>query len=134
MQANQKSWTVVPVEEGSTLIGMAMCMPGGHATLDGGAAADCIGEVAASRVAQAIAATGDGRIPVLEDKTQKFKFCSEGNQMEASFAVSLPVTIGEPPTWLEASVECTSSLSILLVVSFVLAVLCGRCMGTFLAV
>ena len=72
-----------------------MSMPEGHAILGGGAAVAGIGEVAAAPTAQAIAAACDGQILVLENKTPKLIVGGDGNPIEASFAVSLPVTIRE---------------------------------------
>ena len=81
-----------------------MTIPEGHAILDCGAAMDCIGEVAAARTAQAITASGETRRPAVVDKIQRFKFGSDGDPVEASFAVTLPVRIGDAKTWIEAFV------------------------------
>ena len=72
---------------------------GGHAIVDCGAAVHCIGEMAAARISQRNAASGDDRILVFEDKAQQFEFRDGGNSIEASFAATLPVRIGEKPTW-----------------------------------
>ena len=65
------------------------------AILDGGAALDCIGEVAAARAAQAITASGGRRRPAVVNKIQRFKFGGDGDPVEASFAVTLPVQMGD---------------------------------------
>ena len=38
------------------------------------------------------------------DKIQRFKFGGDGDAVEASFAVTLPVQIGDAKTWIEAFV------------------------------
>ena len=38
------------------------------------------------------------------DKIQRFKFRGDGDPVEASFAVTLPVEIGDAKTWIEAFV------------------------------
>ena len=72
-------------------MGVTMTMSEGHAILDCGAALDCIGEVAADRTAQAITASGETRRPAVVDKIQRFMFGGDGDLVEASFAVTLPV-------------------------------------------
>ena len=94
-EARLKTWT-----SRTNLMGGTLTMPEGHAILDCGAALDCIGEVAASRTAQAITASGETRL----DKIQRFKFGGDGDPLEASFAVTLPVQIGDVKTWIEAFV------------------------------
>ena len=64
----------------------------------------CIGEVAAARTAQATTASGETRRPAVVDKVQRFKFGGDGDPVEASFAVTLPVQIGDDKTWIEAFV------------------------------
>ena len=66
-----------------------------------GAALDCIGEVAAARTAQAITASGETRRPAVVDKVRRFKFGGDGDAVEVSFAVTLPVQI-DAKTWIEA--------------------------------
>ena len=85
-------------------MGVTLTMPEGHAILDCGAASDCIGEVAAARTAQAITASGETRRAAVLDKIQRFKFDGDGDPVEASFAVTLPVQIGNVKTWIEAFV------------------------------
>ena len=82
-----KSWTSQEIQESTNLMGVTMPMPEGHAILDCGAALDCIGEVAAARTAQAITASGETRRPAVVDKIQRFTFGSNGDPVEASFAV-----------------------------------------------
>ena len=72
--------------------------------MDCGAALDCIGEVAAARTAQAITASGETRRPAVVDTVQRFKLGGDGDPVEASFAVTLPVQIGDAKTWIEAFV------------------------------
>ena len=86
-----------------------MTMPEGHAILDCGAALDCIGEVAAARTARAITASGETRRPAVVDKIQSFRFGGDGDLVEASFAVTLPVHIGDTKTWIEAFVVLGST-------------------------
>ena len=38
------------------------------------------------------------------DKIQRFKFGGDGDLVEASFTVTLPVQIGDTKTWIGASV------------------------------
>ena len=38
------------------------------------------------------------------DKVQRFKFGGDGDPVEASFAVTLPIQIGDAKTWIEAFV------------------------------
>ena len=38
------------------------------------------------------------------DKIQRFKFGAHGDAVEASFAVTLPVQIGDAKTWIDAFV------------------------------
>ena len=97
-------WTFQEIQESTNLMGVTMTMPEGHAILDCGAALDCIGEVAAARTAQAISASGETRRPAVVDKLQRFKFGGDGDLVEASFAVTLPVPIGDAKTWIEAFV------------------------------
>ena len=85
-------------------MGVTMTMLGGHAIFDRGAALDCIGEVAVARTVQAITASGETRRPAVVDKIQRFKFGSDGDFVEVSFAVTLPVHIGDAKTWIEAFV------------------------------
>ena len=84
-------------------------MPEGHAIRDRGAALNCIGEVTAARTAQAIAASGETRRPAVVDKILRFKFGSDGDPLEASFAVTLPVQMGVTKTWIEAFVVLGST-------------------------
>ena len=65
---------------------------------------DCIGEVATARTAQAITASGETRRPAVVDKIQRFKFGGDGDPVDASFAVTLPVQIGDAKSWIEAFV------------------------------
>ena len=90
-------------------MGVTMTVPEGHAILDCGAALDCIGEVAAARTTQAISASGETRRPPVVDKIQRFKLGGDGDPVEASFAVTLPVQIGDAKTWIEASVVLGST-------------------------
>ena len=85
-------------------MGVTMTMLEGHAIFDSGAALDCIGEVAAAQTAQAITASGETRRPAVVDKIQRFKFEGDGDPLEASFAVTLPVQIGDVKIWIEAFV------------------------------
>ena len=85
-------------------MGVTMTMPEGHAILDRGAALDCIGDVEAARTAQAITASGETRRPAAVDKVQRFKFGGDGDPVEASFPVTLPVQTGGAKTWIEAFV------------------------------
>ena len=94
-------------------MGVAMTMPEGHAILDCGAALDCIGEVAASGTAQAITASGETRRPAVVDKIQRFKFGRHGDLVAASFAVTLPVQIGDTKTWIEAFAVPGSTLHLI---------------------
>ena len=94
-----KMWTSQEIQESTNLMGVTM--PEGHAIVDCGAALDCIGEVAAARTAQAITASGETRRPAVVDKIQRFKFVSDGDPAEASFAATLPVQIGDVKTWIE---------------------------------
>ena len=97
-------WTSQELQESTNLMGVTMTMPEGHAILDCGAALDCLGEVAAARTAQAITASGETRRPAVVDKVQRFKFGGDGDPVEASFPVTLPVQIGDAKTWIEAFV------------------------------
>ena len=99
VQPNLKSWTAVLVEERSTFTGVTMSTPEGHATLDGGAPVDCIGEVAALVTTE-----------TLFLRIRCIKLGGDGNPIEASFAESLPVTTGEKPRWLDACVLPGSTL------------------------
>ena len=99
-----KMWTSQEIQESTKLMGVTMTMPEGHAILDCGAALDCIGEVAAARTAQAITASAETRRPAVVDKFQRFKFGADGDPVEASFAVTLPVQISDAKTWIEAFV------------------------------
>ena len=92
------------IQESTNLVGVPMTMPEGHAILDCGAALDCVGEVAAARTAQAVTAPGETRRPAVVDKVQRFKFGSDDDPVEASFAVTLPVQIGDAKSWIEAFV------------------------------
>ena len=56
--------------------------------------------MAAARTAQAITASGETRRPVGVDKIQRFKFGGDGDPVEASLAVTLPVQIA----WIEVFV------------------------------
>ena len=67
------------IQESTNLTGVTMTMIEGHATLDCGAALDCIGEVAAARTAQAITASGETRRPAVVHKIQRFKFGGDGD-------------------------------------------------------
>ena len=103
LKLDSKMWTSQEIQESTNLTGVTMTMPEGHAILDCGAALDCIGEVAAARTAQAITASGGTRRPAVVDKTQRFKFGGDGDPVEASFAVTLPVVqIGDAKTWIKA--------------------------------
>ena len=73
-------------------------MPEGYAILDGDAALDCIGEVAVSPRLEIHVALQ------LWTKTQRFKFGGDGDLVEASFAVTLPVQMSDTKTWIEAFV------------------------------
>ena len=99
-----KMWTSQDIQESTDLMGVTMTMPVGHAILDCGAALDCIGEVAAALTAQAITASGETRRPAVVDKIQRFNFGGDGDLVEASFAVTLPVQVGDTKTWIEAFV------------------------------
>ena len=99
-----KMWTSQEIQESTNLMCVTMTMPERHAILDCGASLDCIGEVAAAQTAQAITATGETRRPAVVDKIQRFNFGSDGDPVEASFAVTLPVQIGNAKTWIEAFV------------------------------
>ena len=99
-----KMWTSQEIQESTNVMGVTMTMPEGHAILDCGAALDCIGEVAAARAAQAVTASGETRRPAVVDKVQRFKFGGDGDPVEASFAVTLLVQIGNAKTWIEAFV------------------------------
>ena len=90
------------LQESTNLMGVTMTMPERHAILDCTAALDCIGEAAAARTAQAITESGETRRPAIVDKIQRFKFGGGGDPVEASFAVTLPVQIGDAKTWIEA--------------------------------
>ena len=90
-------------------MGVTMTMPERHAIFYCGAALDCIGEVAAARTAQAITASGETRRPAVVDNNQRFKFGGDGDPVEASFAVTLPVQIGDSKTWIEAFVVLGST-------------------------
>ena len=90
-ETRHKMWTSLEIHESTNLMGVTMTMPEGHDLLDCGAALDCIGEVAAARTAQPIAASGETRRPADVDKVQRFKFGGDGDPVEASFAVTLPV-------------------------------------------
>ena len=83
-------------------MGVTMTMPERDAILDCGAALDCIGEVAAACTAQAITASGETRRPAVVDQIQRYKFGGDGDPVEASFAVTLPVQMGDTKTWIEA--------------------------------
>ena len=99
-----KTWTSQEIQESTNHMGVTMTMPEGHAILDCGAALDCIREAAAARTAQAITASGETRRPAVVDKIQHFKFGSDGDRVEASFTVTLPVQVGDAKTWIEAFV------------------------------
>ena len=99
-----KMWTSQEIQESTNLMGVTMTMPEAHAILDCGTALDCIGEVAAARTAQAITASGGTRRPAVVDKVQRFKFGGDGDPVEASFAMTLPVQFGDAKTWIEAFV------------------------------
>ena len=103
-EARLETWTSQEVQESTNLMSVTLTMPEGHAILDCGATLDCIGEVAAARTAQAITASGETRRPAVLDKIQRFKFGGDGDPVEASFAVSLPVQVGDVKTWIEAFV------------------------------
>ena len=47
-------------------------------------------------------ASGETCRPAVVDKIQRFKFGGDGDPVEASFAVTLPVQIGDAKTWTEA--------------------------------
>ena len=102
-------WTPQEIQESTHLMGVTMTIPEGHAIWDCGAALDCIGEVAAARTAQAIIVSGETRRPAVVDKIQRFKFGGDGDLVEASFAVTLPVQIGDAKTWIEAFVVLGST-------------------------
>ena len=57
-----------------------------------------------------ITASGETRRPAVLDKIQRFKFGGDGDPVEASFAVTLPVQIGDAKTWIEAFVVPGSTL------------------------
>ena len=102
-------WTSSEILESTNLLGVTMTMLEGHAIWDYGAALDCIGEVAAARTAQAITASGETHRLAAVDKTQRFRYGGDGDPVEASFAVTLPVQIGESKTWIEAFVVLGST-------------------------
>ena len=112
-EARLKTCTSQEIQESTNLMGVTLTMPEGHAILDCGAALDCIGEVAAARTAQAITASGETRRPAVMDKIQRFKFGGDGAPVEASFAVTLPVQIGDAKTWIEAFVVPGSALHLI---------------------
>ena len=60
--------------------------------------------MAAAPTAQAITTSGETRRPAVADKIQRFKFGSDGDPVEASFAVTLPGQNGNTKTWIEAFV------------------------------
>ena len=99
-----KMWTSQEIQESTNLMGVTMTMFEGHAILDCGVALGCIGEVAAARTAQPITASEETRRPAVVDKIQRFKFGGDGDPVEASFAVTLPVQIGDAKTWIEGFV------------------------------
>ena len=99
-----KTWTSQEIQESTNLMGVTITMPEKHAILDCGAALDCVGEVAAALAAQAITAFGETRRPAVVDKIQRFNLGSDGDPVEASFAVTLPVQLGDATTWIEAFV------------------------------
>ena len=103
-EARLKTWTSQEIQQSTNLMGVTLTMPEGHAILDCGAALESIGEVAAARTAQVITASGETRRPAVLDKIQRFKFSGDGDPVEASFAVTLPVQIGDAKTWIEAFV------------------------------
>ena len=103
-ESRLETWTSQEIQESTNLMRVTLTMPEGHAILDCGAALDCIGEMAAARTAQAITASGETRRPAVLDKIQRFKFGGDGDHVEASFAVSLPVQVGDVRTWIEAFV------------------------------
>ena len=76
-------------------MGVTMTMPEGHAILDSGAALDCIG---------GHHCVWRNTSPRSSGKIQRFKFGGDGDPVEASFAVTLPVQIGGTKTWIEAFV------------------------------
>ena len=47
---------------------------------------DCIGQIAVALTVQAIAASEDDRIRIIEDLSREFKFGGDGNSMDAFFA------------------------------------------------
>ena len=104
-----KTWTSQEIQESTNHMGVTMTMPEGHAIFDCGAALDCTGEVAAAWTAQAITASGETRPFGVVDKTQRFKFGGDGDPVEASSAVTLPVQTGDDKTWIEAFVVQHSS-------------------------
>ena len=89
-----KMWTSQEIQESTNLMGVTMTMPERHA----------IWERWIVRTAQAITASGETRRPAVVDKIQRFKFASDGDPVKASFAVTLPVQIGDTRTWIEAFV------------------------------
>ena len=88
------SWTSQELQESTSLIGVTTTIPESHAVLDSGAAPGCIGAVVAARTARAIIATGETR----RQQVQRSKFGGDGEPVEASFAVTLPVQIGKTKT------------------------------------
>ena len=57
--------------------------------------------MAAARTAQAIIASGETRRLAVVDKIQRFKYGGDGDLVEASFAVTLPVQMGDTKTWID---------------------------------
>ena len=86
-------------------MGVTMTMPEGHAILDCGAALDCIGEVAAGSDSSGHHRVWRNTSPCCcgQNSTFQIWWCP-GDPVEASFAVTLPVQIGDSKTWIEAFV------------------------------
>ena len=102
-----RSWTSQEPHKIANLKDVTMTMPG-HAILDCGAALDCIGEVSTARIANAITASRETSRSPIGDNLQRFKFGSDGEPREASFAVSPPIQIGRPGSKFVWSLEALS--------------------------
>ena len=72
---------------------------------------DCINQIVVALIVQAIAASEDDRIRIVEDLSPEVKFGGGGNSMDAFFAVCLPGTISDQRSWIEACVSMDDSVS-----------------------
>ena len=99
-----KAWATLHVEESTNLIGVTMvnCQEVTE-LLTAGELLSALAKCLQARTAEATATSEERRIPVLEDKTHKFKF-EGGGKLVARFAVSVPVTSGNRLTCVEACV------------------------------